>query len=196
MNKSEKSIDIQELIEQFDFNELSAEEQAKVLDQMSVEAYTENRKVVLASIDLFAIADMHLPKDLKLPEKQVVLMRTVPLYQVFIAMAAIFLFMLLIFPLRKVDALENTTEYVTLYDTVEIEVVKYDTIVKRIEVPVYEEKIIYKEVLQSQKVVNEEPKLLDVPLTNQDISFSQKTLDNRGVSMKYDTLVLPLPKVF
>lgn len=196
MNKSEKSIDIQELIEQFDFNELSAEEQAKVLDQMSVEAYTENRKVVLASIDLFAVADMHLPKDLKIPEKQVVLMRTVPLYQVFIAMAAIFLFMLLIFPLRKVDALENTTEYVTLYDTVEIEVVKYDTIVKRIEVPVYEEKIIYKEVLQSQKVVNEEPKLLDVPLTNQDISFSQKTLDNRGVSMKYDTLVLPLPKVF
>jgi hypothetical protein len=188
--------DIQDLFEKFDFEELSPRDRQAVLALMSKEDYKMYRQTVLEATALFSEANEYQTKPLVLPTKTHLLATPIPLYKALIGIAAMALLMLLAFPIKKIPTSEQAVKYITKYDTIETEVVKYDTVEKIIEKPVVKERLVYVNNNQITTIPEEAPRLLDVPRTNQDLSFSPATIKNKGVSMKDDTLIFSLPRVY
>lgn len=192
-----KNDEIFSLIEQFDFESLSKQIQIEVLKVMSKETYTCERETILEARSFLALADNYVPKPLLIKTKTThFLASPIPLYQALVGIAAVVLIMLLIFPIKRIELGKQPIKYVTLYDTLKTEIIKYDTIDRIIEKPVVREKIVYVNHSQDVAILKEAPRLLEVPRSNQDMSFSRHTIQNKGVSMKDDTLLFTLPKVF
>lgn len=196
MKTENKDHFIQALIERYSFADLSAVDKAKVLANMTAEEYEANRQTVLAATAVFAEAGVHEPKALLLEEKQSILLAPIPLYQMLIGIAAMALFMLLVIPIQKIGTADSGEKYVTVTDTIIKEVVSYDTIEKIIEKPVLREKVVYVPVPQKSMIPNEAPRLLNVPRSPQSFNFSETAMQNKGVSLKDDTLLFELPRIF
>ena len=187
--------EIQILMETFDFNQLEPVDRQKVLNVMTESDYSANRKTILASAAMFSEANQYQPKPLVIEQKTHFLTAPIPLYKALIGVAAMVVFMLLLFPIKKIELAEQTVKYVTIYDTIETQIVHSDTVEKFIEKPVFKERIVYVNN-SANMALKEEPRLLEVPRNSQDLSFSPETLKNKGVSMKDDTLMLTLPRVY
>ncbi|MFK8046253.1 MAG: hypothetical protein AB8B72_12225 [Crocinitomicaceae bacterium] len=187
---------IQSLIETFNFEELSKSDQLIVLKEMTAEDYSAQRSIVLGAAALFSEANRHEPKKLIIEEKKSILLAPIPLYQVLIGIAAIAILMLLAFPFKNIGLTEQTVKYVTVNDTIIKQLVKYDTVETIIEKPVVQEKIVYLPAQKQTKLVDEPPRLLNVPITNQTVSLSQPSMQNKGVSLKDEKMLVELPRVF
>jgi indole-3-glycerol phosphate synthase len=191
--KSEKDLDfIQDLLEKYDFDELPPFTKEKVLTILNEKEYTAERQTILASVALFSEANIHQPKPLVIVKEKHFLASPVPLYQALIGIAAAVLLMMFIFPSQKLEVSEQIIKYVTLYDTIETEILRYDTIEKIIEKPIVKEKIVFVNNMD----LKEAPRLFDVPRNNATMNFSKETIQNRGVSMKDDTILFTLPELF
>jgi len=91
---------------------------------------------------------------------------------------------------------EQALKYLTINYTVVKQLVKYDTVETIVEKPVIKEKIVYLPAKQQTNLVDEPPRLLNVPVTNQSVNFSKSSLQNKGVSLKDDKMVVNLPRIF
>ncbi len=194
--ENEKKIEqIHELCEKFDFDSLSEAEKQTVLSVMTADDYMAQRRIILASISLFADANLHQPKPLVIEKEAHFLTKPIPLYKALVGIAAMALLMLLIIPFNQNGIAKPTIKYVTLHDTIETKVIQVDTIEKVIEKPILKQKLVYVNNNQWSNY-KEAPRLLEVPRQNQDLSFSVKTIQNKGTSMKDDTLFFDLPIVY
>ena len=195
--KNEKDIQkVQSLLENKDFDQLSVSEKEIVENTMTEKAYTERRAAIVGAIALFSEANMHEPKPLIIPASSHFLLAPIPLYQVLVGIAAIALLMLLIIPLKKIEMPKNNVQYVTVYDTLEVVKTEYDTIETIIEKPIFKEKLVYVNQTDNMKPIEEEPRLFEVPRNSQYVSLSPETIQNKGISMKEDTMLISLPRVY
>ena len=195
--ENEKHIEkVQNLIEKQDFKALSITDKKFVLSMMSEEEYTDQRQVVLAAVSLFKEADEYQPRPLVASSDVHFLATPIPLYKALVGIAAMALLMLLVIPFNKVQWSVKDVKYVTQYDTIETKVIRYDTVEKVIEKPVVKEKIVYVDNAPKTLDLEEAPRLLDVPRDHQFLYFSETTMKNKGTSMKDDTLLFTLPKIF
>ena len=113
------------------------------------------------------------------------------LIKALIAVAAVVILMLLIFPVSKISANSGgvLTQYVYKVDTVDREVLVHDTIVQFVEKPVYIEQPIYVEaaVLSSSE---EEPRLLEVNSDVVGAELNSELLINKGTTLKDDNTAI------
>lgn len=185
--KSENSIEneVYDLLVDRDFELLTGMEQKKVLELMTAEEYALRREVLLIGSSIFEDDEEIAPAPLVLPITNLPFMkRRVPVYQLFFTAAALILLFLLVVPFLKDDPLQDRqTEYITKVDTVFVEKLEYDTILKVVQVPLYYETVKYVNVADNN--LHEEPRLLEV---NRQVStnLEASSLVNKGVNMKED----------
>ncbi len=185
--KSENSneIAVYDLLETHDFDQLSINEQNLVLEFMSAEEYAVSRDMMRLSSAAYSDMEELEPMGLILPiQSKPFLLRTIPVYQLFLSIAAVLIAFLLIIPFvvsNQEETLKTVT--VTKVDTLYIAQVKYDTVVK--EKPIYIETVNY--VDRGEDVLKEAPRLLEVntPLTPLG-TVEINSLENGGLSMKED----------
>ncbi len=133
--------ELQLLLEQKEFNELSASEKNKVEKLITEEEYSIRRQLIIATEKE---SEKLVPLPLVLPSKKTGIV--IPLYQALLAIAATVLVMLFLkFPYSNIEAINGSEEikYVSITDTIkEIEYV-YDTVYKEIEKAKIVEKKVY-----------------------------------------------------
>jgi hypothetical protein len=197
MKKNMNGNDMEMWIEQFDFEALSADQKKVVLDEMSAEQYAQLRQTILASQNLFSEADNYQPKAfIPTSEATNFLLTPIPLYKALVGMAAAVLLMLLAFPIKKMVLNQQQVKYVTVFDTIETEKYVYDTVERIIEKPVVQEKIVYVNQPVNIASVQDSRRLLDVPVAPVYLSFSPSVLQNKGTSLKDDTVKFDLPTIY
>jgi hypothetical protein len=149
--KKEQAIDkIYDLIEKFDFEELSESEKSFVLNHISYAEYAKMRSTIVDTNELFSKYPISSHKDKGLSLKKLVVY-PVALYKIAIA---IILLIGIAFLLSKNQAF-NEKELLAKADTVFIE--KIDTVVleKTETLEVIKTKIVYKDLLADQNLINQ-----------------------------------------
>jgi len=133
--------ELQQLLEQKNFKELSASEKSKLKGLVSEDEYSFRRQIIVATEKE---DETLVPLPLVLPTKKGGLV--IPLYQALLAVAATVLVMLLLkFPYSNLEQTNESDQikYVSVTDTIkEIEYI-YDTIYKEIEKTKVVEKKVY-----------------------------------------------------
>jgi hypothetical protein len=114
-----------------------------------------------------------------------------PVYQTIMAVAATVIFMLIIFPLNKINNVTSIPEYIVKTDTIEIqkEIIKYDTVYQTIEKPIYIEKEVTVENNSNcTESIQEAPRLLNSNTNMSLPELTENTITNKGTSLKDDNL--------
>ncbi|CAG5081788.1 hypothetical protein [Parvicella tangerina] len=144
----DNEIRLQELLEQKQFEELSADEKSFVLTLLTKEEYQLQRNIIIESATLYADKQNAIaPPLVPINECKGFWFKSLPLYQSGIAVAAVVLITWFIKPLEKeVIKTEAQTEYITKVDTLIKTEYVYDTVYEVIEKPLVVEKITYVEV--------------------------------------------------
>ena len=195
--KTDQNIEkIQELLESKSFDVLTKTERQLVLKELSEVEYRNQYQTILAATAMFAKVDAVEPKPLVLGGTKHFLAAPIPLYQALIGIAAMAVLMLLVFPIQNITLGEESVKYLTVYDTVEVESVRYDTVERIIEKPVVKEKIVYLNSVSNSISEQEAPRLFEVPRTTHDVSFAGETIENKGTSMKEERVSVILPKIY
>lgn len=191
-----KEHELLELLESTDFELLSETDKELVLFEMTVEEYQQRRKVIQEANLLFEEADNCQPKPFVLPDQKSTFMTaTVPLYQALLAIAAVVVVMLSIFPFF--NATTGASDYVVAEraDTVKTTVVQYDTVEVIVEKPVVEKQIVYVEI-PAKKEENLYPnRLLNVPQSLASPNLEASRIQTKGTPLTHDTTNLNLPSV-
>lgn len=179
-------IEVYDLLEDRAFDQLSTREQHLVLELMSAEEYAYRREILLHSSTAFTDMEEEEPAPLILPiQPKSFLQRPIPIYQLFMSIAAILIAFLLMVPFLQANEEQALkTEYITKVDTLYVEQVEYDTVVQVEEKMVYVETVKY--VNKAQQEVKEEPRLLEVNAPQIRTNLDASSLENRGINMKSD----------
>lgn len=189
LNKIEEKI--QELMLQFDFNDLSPQNKAFVLEHSSQYDYQLERSVILQASSLFDDETKAVPLPLQIEDKSRKGFATpVPLYQSVAIAAAAACLVYFFFPQTEIiqRTPETKTEYITKIDTVTKTIHKTDTVFQPVEKPIYiEKKVFINQAVASstETPVQKEPQLLNTPTQN-NLTLNPKELSNKGVSLKND----------
>lgn len=182
-NLSKEESRLFDLIEKFDFEELSEQDRKFVLEISSLEEYSLQRKILYESEAVFSSNTLE-PRSLIITSsKNVKNVRVIPLYQALLAVAAVILVFVLSWP--KEQKTTNNEVQVSITDTVYKTQFIRDTILKIIPQVKY---VIQKEV-EFQTVYAsslEEPELLEVAQQFTLPSISKESIQSRGISLKED----------
>jgi len=189
---SKNQQELQLLLHSKNYSELNKLEKEFVLSQYTKDDYILERKVIVNAQTLFENDDVVSPIPLLIPaQKKSILFGQIPLYQTALLVAATILFMILIRP-NKLESLKSkeVIKYIVQTDTVEIqkEVIKYDTIFRTIEKPIYINKDIYVQSKPCAEPIKEAPRLLNSSSTIVLPELTQNNIQNKGKSMKDDNL--------
>jgi hypothetical protein len=187
--KEENNSRLIDLLEGKDFNELSVQERNWVLSQISEEEYSKQRLLILDLSDALKPEDDNLiPAPLVLPSKGAI--RTIPLYQAAMSVAAMALLLISIFSLfGNQTEIINNTEYIVKHDTVEVEKTIYDTVFQTIEKKIY----ISKEVAvpaENTECYIEESRLLESNPSINLPTINLVEIENTGTSLKDDATAI------
>ncbi len=183
---------LQALLHSKSYADLSESEKTFVLKHISSADYELERMVIENTDNLFADEGHPKARPLILPARYSAGHTIVQLrfYRVALGIAGILILLLLAFPALKnnYSKAQIETKYITQIDTVEKEVLKWDTVYQIVETPIYIEKKIYVDVPLHSNETKEAPRLLN---TNSDMiipEISNNTLSNKGTSLKDDDI--------
>lgn len=141
---------IQQWMETRDFDQLSSEEQKRVLSQMTKEEYILGRKINTEAKLLFdglSGKSPVAPPLITSNERKSFWFKSHPIYQTGIAVAATILIMLFVkLPSKETIKTETRTEYISHIDTIYQTAYIHDTVKEIKEKPVIIEKVKYVEV--------------------------------------------------
>jgi len=186
-----------DLIESKSFEELSKEEQAFVLEHLSEEEYTLQRKVIAASAALEYPSEE--PLVLVPQEKKRFLNRSIPLYQALLGAASIVLLFLVIGNKKPVLLNWNFSDVplqISLTNGSASMQTIHDTIVKEIPGLRPATKIIHDTIAIVQQVLQQpEKRLTEVTQTLIYPELNEKLLESRSQSLKDDQAANLLPPV-
>lgn len=187
-----------DLIESKSFVELNDQERTFVLNEMTEEEYSFQRRIHASAQELeFEDAEPH-PLILPVSKKQI-LNRTVPLYQVLIG-AACLLIGFFIFPSRNsatidVRFLENPIQVSLINAPAEVKVI-HDTILEKLDlrspIQVVRDTIT---LVQTVFVNRNETRMLEAGNTLNTIPLDKNLLETKSLSAKDDGSVKLLPNI-
>jgi len=185
---------LHELVQSKNYSELNSADQKFVLTMITQVDYELERHVIVTASTLFEDEEKAIPAPLLIPQKSSgVLLRSMPIYQSLLAVAATVIFMLLVFPIHTENgSLVTKTEYIVKTDTVEIEkeIYKYDTIYQTVEKPIYIKQDVIVESNSNPCVspIQEAPRLLQSSQTMRFTDLTEQLTDTKGTSLKDDNL--------
>ncbi len=195
---NELELRYQKLLLSGDFESLSPDEKEFIRTHFSEEDFNLERLIVSNADAVYDEDEFPVPGALIIPESSSgsVLMHSIPVYKALLAVAATIILMLLVFSDFNGTEIDKSPNYnfITKTDTVEREVVKWDTVIQTVEKPVYIEKTIYVEAPQK---IKEEPRLLDVKAGVDIPELTHHSVNSAGVSLKDDeisTLISAFPQ--
>jgi hypothetical protein len=171
-----------DLIESTNFSDLSITDRLFVESRMTEDDYNLQRRIMNDSSDLFSSNAEPIP--LIIPSNKSV--KTIPLYQALVAIAAVFIFFFCIWPNQE-KQIENT--YATHQKTVIKKEYVHDTLVKYItKIQTIEKKVFdtITNVVTISKNIQEEPKLLEASNTLSLLPLNKEMIATRGTSLKQD----------
>ena len=171
-----------DLIESTPFSELSISDRLFVESQITEEEFTLQRRIMSDSSEIFP--ENITPHQLQTPSVKNVKM--IPLYQALLAISAIFILFITIWPnptegtqnqLTASSKVQNKKEFI--HDTI----IKYVNQVKIIEKTVYDTVV---ELVTATKLNFQEPKLLEALQTLSLPELNKEMIATKGVSLKDD----------
>jgi hypothetical protein len=176
-----------DLIENYDFFELSEEDKNFVLDQMSQEDYDFQRTIISEAKHVWETNITPKPLEIVSKNKQrkgIV----IPLYQAILAVASVIILFILIWPKDQInnDKVLKFSENDTIIQTkiVHDTFVKYIPKINYIEKNVTQTKIEYITINEDKSL--DEPRLLDVAQSLNLPPITKELIQNQGNSLKED----------
>lgn len=187
-----------DLLERHSFDQLNGSQKKFVLQHMSEEEFRSQQKVMIESglIEYPVVS----PRPLILEnDKKGILLMPIPLYKVLMGIAATILGVWFFWPKDANSSAELLVKTNTIYDTVYVAKIKYDTIRK------YSEKILMAKnektpdtvyVYESNNKSNFVSQRMLEPAANQaNLELDEKKLKTKGSSIKNDETMNLLPTV-
>lgn len=186
-----------DLIESKSFEELSAEEKSFVLQHLSMEEYTFQRRIISSTEELEYEAEEPFPLVIK-PEKKLFFSRSIPLYQAMIGAACMIFVFITVWPGKsqqlKMNFAANPIN-ISLPGSSSVQII-HDTITK--EIPVFQAAsgVIHDTVTVVQYVLKQqENRMLEAGNTIVLPVLNEQLIEGRSLSYKDDQTTQFLPNI-
>lgn len=184
-----------DLLETKNFGELTTEEKSFVLSFLTEENYTFQRRLLMEASESSIVLPEVKPLSLPASKKQI---KTIPLYQAVIAVAAVVLLFILVWPQKTTVSTSN--QAIKKRDSVAVaQTIIHDTVVKFVTIGpsvVYVHDTIQTLITQVQAPASE-TRLLEVQNNFNLPALSAELFVAKGISLKEDSsFTLGLPRFF